>query len=248
MDMTHTVFLAGATGVIGRSLIPLLRGKGHAVTGTTRTADGKARLEALGADVAVVDVLDRVNLERVVQNARPDVIIHQLTDLSAGLDPKVQEETLKRNARLRREGTANLANAARSAGVKRLIAQSIAWAYAPKELPYHEADPLDVGATGLRAISVRDGVVPLETAVLEQDDFEGIVLRYGQLYGPGTWSAEPNGSAPVHVDAAAYAALLAVDLGSPGAYNIAEPGGAVSIERAVTELRWRPEFRLEPNG
>jgi nucleoside-diphosphate-sugar epimerase len=242
------ILLAGATGVIGRSLIPLLLRAGHAITGTTRTADGKNRLEALGIEASLVDVFDRDALARIVRSAAPEVVIHQLTDLSAGLDPQTRKETLARNARLRREGTANLVRAARAAGARRVIAQSIAWAYAPKALPYREEDPLDIGATGDRALSVRDGVVPLEDAVLEQREFEGLVLRYGQLYGPGTWSAEPNGAVSVHVDAAAYAAFLAIDRGRPTAYNIADPGGAVAIDRAVTELCWRPEYRLEPHG
>jgi nucleoside-diphosphate-sugar epimerase len=210
--------------------------------------EGKARLEAFGIETAVIDVFDREALQQAVERAAPEVIVHQLTDLAAGLDPKVQDETLKRNARLRREGTANLVQAARAVGAKRLIAQSIAWAYARKASPWREDDPLDVGATGLRAISVRDGVVPLEKAVLDQGDFEGLVLRYGQLYGPGTWSSQPTGAAPVHVDAAAHAAFLAVARGRPAAYNIAEPGGAVAIDRAVAELGWRPEFRLDPHG
>jgi nucleoside-diphosphate-sugar epimerase len=242
------IFLAGATGAIGRPLIRLLRDAGHSVVGTTRTLDGKARLEALGIEAAVVDVFDREVLGQVVKRAAPEIVIHQLTDLAAGLDPEVRDETLKRNARLRREGTANLVRAAKAAGARRLVAQSIAWAYAPRETPWREDDPLDVGATGLRAISVRDGVVPLENAVLAQDDFEGLVLRYGQLYGPGTWSAEPVGDAPVHVEAAAHAALLAVSRGRPAAYNIADRGGAVDIDRAVAELGWRPEFRLDPHG
>jgi nucleoside-diphosphate-sugar epimerase len=195
-----------------------------------------------------VDVFDRDALERAVLAAAPDVVIHQLTDLAGGIDPQSPEEATKRNARLRREGTANLVAAAQAAGAKRLIAQSIAWAYAPKDLPFRETDPLDVHAEGTRAISVSAGVVPLENAVLKQGAFVGIVLRYGQLYGPGTWSAEPTGSAPVHVDAAAYAAFLAIDHGHAGAYNIAEPGGAVAIDRALADLSWRPEFRLTKRG
>jgi nucleoside-diphosphate-sugar epimerase len=246
--MAVRILLAGATGAIGRPLIRLLRGAGHSVVGTTRTLEGKARLEALGIEAAVIDVFDRETLVAVVKRVAPEVVVHQLTDLAAGLDPKVQEETLKRNARLRREGTANLVRAAKAAGARRLVAQSIAWAYAPKPSPWREDDPLDVDATGLRAISVRDGVVPLEEAVLDQADFEGLVLRYGQFYGPGTWSREPTGTAPVHIEAAAHAAFLAVDRGRPAAYNIAEPGGAVAIDRAVAELGWRPAFRLEPHG
>lgn len=244
--MGLAIFLAGASGVIGRSLIPLLRDAGHHVTGSTRAPDNQAKLRALGIEAVIVDVFDGEALGRAVSAAAPDVVIHQLTDLSAGLDPSSRTEVLMRNARLRRDGTANLVNAARAAGARRLIAQSIAWAYAPKDPPYVESDPLDVGASGLRGVSVGNGVVPLETAVLGHSDFEGIVLRYGELYGPGTWSAEPNGASPVHVEAAAYAAFLAIDHGSPGAYNIAELGGAVAIDKAVAELGWRSDFRLTP--
>lgn len=246
--MALKIFLAGAAGVIGRSLIPLLRDAGHAVTGTTRTAEGKRMLESLGAAPVIVDVFDRDALMKAVEDAEPAIVIHQLTDLAAGLDPKTMNETLERNARLRREGTANLVDAARAAGVGRVIAQSIAWAYAPKTPPYREDDPLDIEATGARAVTVRHGVVPLETAVLQQGGFTGLVLRYGQLYGPGTWSAEPTGASPVHVDAAAYAAFLAVEHGGAGIYNVAEPGGAVVVDRAVEELGWRPDFRLEQRG
>jgi nucleoside-diphosphate-sugar epimerase len=242
------VFLAGATGVISRSLIPLLRDAGHSMTGMTRTAKGREKLQSLGIEAVIVDVFDREKLRQAVIAAAPAVVIHQLTDLSAGLDSAIQAEVLTRNARLRREGTANLVDAAWAAGAKRLIAQSIAWAYAPKDPPYQETDPLDATASGLRGISVGKGVIPLETAVLGQPDMEGVVLRYGELYGPGTWSAEPTGPSPVHVDAAAYAAFLAIDHGLPGAYNIAEPGGAVVIDKATTQLAWRPDFRLEQHA
>jgi len=246
--MTTRIFLAGATGVIGRSLIPLLRAAGHTITGATRTTEGEAKLKTQGVNPVVVDVFDRDALERAVVEAAPDVVIHQLTDLAAGIDSQAPEQAMKRNARLRREGTANLADAARAAGAKRLIAQSIAWAYAPKDAPFRETDPLDIHAQGARAISICEGVVPLESTVLDQREFVGIVLRYGQFYGPGTWTAEPAGSAPVHVDAAAYAAFLAIDHGGRGAYNIADPGGAVAIEKAVADLAWRHDFRLAESG
>jgi nucleoside-diphosphate-sugar epimerase len=242
--VTARIFLAGAAGVIGRSLVPLLRSAGHVIVGTTRTPKGEAFLRTQGVSPVVVNVFERDALQRAVTAASPEVIIHQLTDLAAGIDPNSPEEGSARNARLRREGTANLVAAARAAGAKRLIAQSIAWAYAPKAPPLLETDPLDIHAHGVRAITVRDGVAPLESAVLEQDAFVGIVLRYGQLYGPGTWTPSPTGSAPVHVDGAAYAAFLAIDHGGHGIYNIAEPGGAVAIEKAVTVLGWRHDFRL----
>ena len=180
------IFLAGGTGIIGQSLVPLLRGAGHFVVGTTRSGEGKAKLEAMGIDAVIINVFDAEALRAAVTAAAPDVLIHQLTDLAAGIDPAAPEEAIRRNAHLRREGTANVVAAARTAGVKRIIAQSIAWAFAPKPLPFIESDPLDVNATGSRAISIMDGIVPLENAVLDQNDFEGFVLRYGQLYGPGT--------------------------------------------------------------
>jgi nucleoside-diphosphate-sugar epimerase len=238
------LFLAGATGAVGRPLTRLLRQAGHEVAAATRSAEGAALLSAMGAEPVVIDVFDAEGLIRAVVQAAPEVVIHQLTDLSAGLDPAQATETLTRNARLRREGTANLVSALRAAGARRLIAQSIAWAYAPKTPPYVEPDPLDAGATGLRGVSVGKGVIPLENAVLGQLDFEGVVLRYGNLYGPGAWADAPKGPSPLHVDAAAYAALLALDRGL-GAYNIAEPGGEAAIDKALAELGWRPDFRLD---
>jgi nucleoside-diphosphate-sugar epimerase len=239
------IFLAGASGVIGRPLVQLLREAGHDVVGTTRSEEGRSALRALGCEPATVDVFDATALEREVAAARPEVVIHQLTSLKGGFDPAVQEQAIRRNARLRREGTANLVRAARAAGARRLIAQSIAWAYAPKALPYREDDLLDVAASGLRAVSVGQGVVPLEQAVLEQAGIDGIVLRYGQLYGPGTWTDTPGGSSPVHVEAAAWACLLAVDRGHHGIYNIADPGGEAASDKAVAELGWRAGFRLD---
>lgn len=221
---------------------------GHAITGAPRTADGQAKLRALGVRPVVVDVFDGSALEQAVISAAPEIVIHQLTELSAGLSRATRQETPRRNARLRREGTANLLRAAGAAGARRLIAQSIAWAYAPKEPPYRESDPLDLDASGLRGLTISEGIVPLEAAVVGAGDFEGVVLRYGQFYGPGAWSATPDGSSPVHVEAAAYAAFLAIDHGRPGVYNIAEPGGEASIDKAIAELGWRPDFRSQRLG
>lgn len=242
--MGMKIFLAGASGVIGRSLVPLLRDAGHIVTGTSRNAEGKDNLDAMGIRGVVADIFDPVGLVSAVVEASPDVVLHQVTDLASGISQADPQEVIRRNARVRREGTANLVKAARAANVKRFVAQSIGWAYAPKDTPFREGDPLDVSATGTRSITVNEGIVPLETAILDQPDFEGVVLRFGQLYGKGTWSVGPTGAAPVHVDAAAYAAFLAVDHGTPGIYNIAEPGGALAVDRAISELQWRPDFRL----
>ncbi|TGT91037.1 MULTISPECIES: NAD(P)-dependent oxidoreductase [unclassified Mesorhizobium] len=240
--MAYRIFLAGASGAIGQRLIPQLLAAGHQVTGTTRNADRAAKLGTLGVEPAVVDVFDADALSRAMRAARPDIVVHQLTDLPAGLDPSRMAEAVVGNARIREEGTRNLVAAAVASGVRRMVAQSIAWAFAPGSEPHAEADPLDSGASGNRGISV-GGVIALETAVLNAP-FAGIVLRYGQLYGPGTGADTPAGASPLHVDAAAYAALLALDKGAPGIFNITEPNEAVSTRKAAEELGWCADFRL----
>jgi nucleoside-diphosphate-sugar epimerase len=138
----------------------------------------------------------------------------------------------------------NLVTAALESGTRRLIAQSLAcWVYAPGPQPYFENDPLDLSAEGTGAIVV-EGIVTLERLTLTSPSLEGVVLRYGQIYGPGTSSGEPAGSAPLHVDAAAHAALLAIKGAKPGIFNIAEDTGYVSIAKARRELGWDPGFRL----
>lgn len=240
--MAYRIFLAGASGAIGQRLIPQLLAAGHEVTGTTRNADKAEKLLALGVEPFVVDVFDADTLSRAMDATRPDIVVHQLTDLPKGLDPSRMGEAIVRNARIREEGTRNLVAAAVASGVRRMVAQSIAWAYAPGPEPHGESDPLDGGASGNRGISV-GGVIALEKAVLNAP-FASVILRYGQLYGPGTGTDVPAGASPVHVDAAAHAALLALDKGAPGVFNVAEPNQAVSTQKAVEELGWRADFRL----
>jgi nucleoside-diphosphate-sugar epimerase len=236
------IFLAGAGGAIGRRLTPLLRGAGHTVTGTTRSKDKAEAIAALGAEPVVVDVFDAEALARAVKAAAPQLLIHQLTDLAFEPGTPRYDEALERNARLRVAGTRNLADAARAAGVRRMISQSIAFVYAPADGVRVETDPLDVAATGARKRTV-DGVVALERATLELP--EGIVLRYGYLYGPGTWYVDTKRSKPsLHVDAAAWAALLAASKGGPGVYNIAEDDGVVSSEKAKRDLGFDAGFRI----
>jgi nucleoside-diphosphate-sugar epimerase len=242
-ENTMTIFLAGASGAIGRRLVPLLRAAGHRVFGTTRDPAKAEALRRLGAEPVVVDVFDARALSDAVAAARPEVVIHQLTDLPPGLDPARMAEAGPRNARIRSEGTRNLVVAAREAGVRRLIAQSIAWVYAPGTPPYAEDHPLDRSPDNPRRVSI-DGVVALEAQVLHTPPLEGIVLRYGQFYGPGTGADAPPAPGSVHVDAAAQAALLAVDRGRPGLCHGAEPGGPALVEKAVRELGWDPAFRL----
>src|SRR5499427_5649916 len=159
------IFLAGATGAIGKRLLPLLRKAGHHVVGTTRSGAKSAALRATGIEAVVVDVFDAAALSRAVAGARPDIVMHQLTDLPPGLDPARMAEAAPRNARIRSEGTKNLVDAALAAGARRLISQSIAWR-----------------PQGITA----EGVAALERLTLGSPPLEGIVLRYGRLYGPGT--------------------------------------------------------------
>jgi nucleoside-diphosphate-sugar epimerase len=228
------IFLAGAAGAIGKRLVPLLVDAGHHVVGTTRSTSKANALRAAGVEPVIVDVFDTLALSRAVSAARPDIVIHQLTDLPPGLEPARMAEGTQRNARMRREGTQNLVAAALAAGVQRLVAQSIAWMYAPGPQPHSEDDPLDVHATGTRAVTA-EGVATLERLTTSSPPIQGVVLRYGHLYGPGTGAS--NAEAPaLHVDAAAAAAVLALEKAQHGIYNIAEPSGYLSTEKAQREL------------
>lgn len=239
--MIVRIFLAGASGAIGRRLTPLLLSAGHAVTGTTRSAVKAAELKAAGVEPAVVDVFDADALRDAVVRARPDVVIHQLTDLPSVFDEATLATSYPRNARIRTEGTHHLIAASRAASARRFIVQSIAFGYAAGAEPHAETDPLNL-TDGPRAVTVR-GAADMEAQALASG-MEAIVLRYGLLYGPGTWFDRPSRQPALHVDAAAHAALLALTRGQSGIYNIAEDDGAVSIDKARRELGYDPAFRL----
>lgn len=195
----NRIFLAGAAGAVGRPLCRLLVGDGFHVVGTTRSATKAAMLSAMGVEPVVVDVYDARALTSAVVAARPEVVIHQLTDLPPGLDPVLLPAALIRNARIRDEGTRNLVAASVAAGARRLIAQSIAF-------------------------SVTDTLRAFERQVLTAP-LEGIVLRYGQFYGPGTGADVPPPAPPVlHVEMAAAAARRAVSEVAPGLYVVTDDG------------------------
>jgi nucleoside-diphosphate-sugar epimerase len=233
------VFLAGATGVIGRRLVPMLVAEGHQVTGMTRTPAKLAALQAQGAEAVLANALDADAVRAAVLAAQPEAVIHQLTALPARIDPRKMERDLALTDSLRSEGTRILVDAARTAGARRLVAQSIAFAYAPGApgTIHREQDPLflDAPATFRRSVhAVRD----LEHAVLGAG---GLVLRYGYFYGPGS-AVSSTGSMGadvarrrlpivgggagvwsfVHVDDAARATLLALTHGTSGAYNVVD--------------------------
>lgn len=233
--MKGKILIAGATGAVGKPLCRLLVADGWQVAGITRKSARASELRALGVEPLIMDVFDADTLRAALLEARPDIVIHQLTDLPPGLPPAEMEAGRARNARIREEGTRNLVAAAVGAGAKRMIAQSIAFAYAPGPTPYREDSPLDPAARA---------VASLEQQVLGAP-MVGIVLRYARFYGPGTGFDKPAAGGAVHVEAAADAARRAVTRGAKGIYNIAEPGEPISSAKANTELAWTADFRID---
>lgn len=241
--MKGTVLVVGATGAIGAPLVRLLVDAGWRVFGSTRDPQRAEALRRAGVEPVVVDVFDAPALNEALASVRPDVVVHQLTDLPSVRTPEALSAAIQRNARLRREGTRNLVRATLASGCRRMVAQSIAWAYAPGPLPHEETDPLDTSATGDRAFTV-NAVLELESLVLNSSELEGLVLRYGQLYGPRTWSEVPEGAMPLHVEDAALAALRAIELtGVTGIFNVSEPSPQLSGEKARRVLGWTPRAR-----
>jgi uncharacterized protein YbjT (DUF2867 family) len=190
------IFLAGASGVIGLRLLPLLVAGGHEVAGMTRSPGKLGRLRALGAEPVLCDVYDADALRDAVVRFRPDVVMHQLTDLpdTAAKIP----EFGARNDRIRREGTRNLLAAAEATGAERILAQSIAWKQ-----------------PGNRGVTTRE----FENSVLNAD---GVVIRYGQLYGTGTYFETQKPSPPrIQIDEAARRTVPILDA-PPGIVEVVE--------------------------
>ena len=187
------LFIAGATGAIGKQLVPRLVAGGHEVHGMTRSESKQAMLRELGAVPVVADALDPDQVAAAVARAKPDVIVHQLTAIGA-IDPRHMERDFAATNRLRTEGTDHLLSAAQAVGVRRFVAQSnAAFCYARGGAAVKsEVDPLD--PTPMRDMrTIIAALRHLEGAVLGADWTDGIVLRYGALYGPGT-SLAPGGN------------------------------------------------------
>ena len=240
------VFIAGASGAIGRPLVPKLIAAGHQVTGTTRTPAKAERLRDAGAEPVVVDAYDSAALREAVVAARPDVVMNQLTSLSEPLNPRKYGAWLETTNRLRAEGTKVLIDAARAAGAKRVIAQSVSFLTAPEGPPIvDETARLWLDVPG----DVRPGVEALRDMESAVVDAGGVVLRYGFFYGPGTSYARDGQVADevrkrrlpvvgkgggmssfIHIDDAADATVLALDHGEPGVYNIVDDGPVVARE------------------
>jgi len=235
------LFLAGASGAIGRRLAPLLIADGWRVYGTTRSPDKVPMLLKLGVQPVILDVFDKPALKAAVQEAAPGIVMHQLTDLPPALDPALMEAALPRNARLREEGTANLIEAALAAKAEGFIAQSIAFIYAKGPLPHKEEDPLAVDEDGAWGLTAR-GVASLERQTFDSP-LAATVLRYGMLYGPGSGFDAPPGPGSLHVDAAAYAALLATRSTETGLFNITEDDTLATSAKARERLGFDAGFR-----
>ena len=236
------IFVAGATGVLGRRLVPLLVEGGHQVTAMTRTPGKAAGLRATGAEPVVADALDRDAVLRAVVAARPEVVVHQLTALAGTISFRGFDQAFALTNRLRTEGTDHLLEAARAAGTRRFVAQSFAgWPFARVGGPVKtEGDPLDPDPPAELRRTL-DAIRHLESAVLGTEGIEGVVLRYGGFYGPGT-SAGAGGSmledlrrrrfpvvgagtgvwSFIHIDDAAAATAAAVERGRPGIYQIVD--------------------------
>ncbi|TPN29057.1 NAD(P)-dependent oxidoreductase [Mesorhizobium sp. B2-3-3] len=234
------IFVAGATGAVGRRLVPRLVHSGHTVVGLTRTAAKADIVRELGAEPVVADALDERAIHAAVKTARPDVIVHELTDLAGASDLRRFDRAFASSNRLRTAGTDHLLAAARACGVKRMVAQSFCgWPYARSGAPVKsEDDPLDPNPPKEQRRTL-DAIRYLERSVATSAAPEGVVLRYGAFYGPDTGMFDAamieqirkrrvpligGGSAWwsfVHVDDAAQATTLAVERGS-GIYNIVD--------------------------
>lgn len=261
------IFVAGATGAVGKPLVARLLAGGYEVVALSRSPQHSDALRALGAEPAVADALDRAAIVEVVQRAAPDVIIHELTALTGVKNYKKFDEEFALTNRLRTEGADNLLAAAQAAGVRRVVAQSYGnWNYARTgTAPKTEDDPLDPNPPAHQRQSLA-AIRYLEAAVMGTAGIDGVALRYGNLYGPGTGIARDGDIAAsirkralpiigdgagvwsfIHVEDAASAAIAAIQHGAPGIYNIADDDPApvsVWLPELARALGAKPPLRI----
>lgn len=258
------VFVAGATGAIGRPLLDRLAG--HHVTATTRSPDRADALRARGIDAVVLDAFDAAAVERAVIAARPDVVVHQLTALPHDASPSSMKRAIRETGRLRRETVPTFLDAAREARARRFLVQSMCFVTRPEgpEVLDEDAPPW-LDAPGDMGEAVRP-VDEMERAARAAEGIESLVLRYGFFYGPGTWySAEGTigrmvrrrmmpfigdgmgRQSFVHVDDAAAATVLALDHGAPGIYNVTDDDPQTQnewLEAVASHLGAKRPFRV----
>lgn len=233
------VFVAGASGVVGRSTVRQLVAAGHEVVGMTRREERAGEIRAAGGEAVVCDVFDAEALRDAVVAARPEVVVHALTALPPKFDPK--SDYLAGTNRVRTEGTRNLVAAAKAAEARRVVAESVAFFYEPEgDWVKDETAPLFRDPPGRFAAGC-EALTSLESQVLEAGELEGVVLRFGWFYGPGTYYDRGGSVAEettkrrypvigrgdgrfsfIHVDDAAAAYVAALDHGSPGIYNVVD--------------------------
>jgi 2-alkyl-3-oxoalkanoate reductase len=237
------VFVAGATGALGKQLVPMLVEQGHEVTGMTRTPVKEEQIRSMGAHPAVADALDPEAVAQAVAGAEPEAVIHELTDLTGTFARNIDKAFVTTN-RLRTEGTDHLLAAAKAAGARRFIAQSFAgWPFKRVGGPVKsEEDPLDDNPPKPVSQSLA-AIRHVEDTVTNAEGLDGLALRYGGFYGPGTSLAiNPPGELTemiqkrrvpiigngagiwslVHIEDAASATAAALERGAPGVYNVVD--------------------------
>jgi 2-alkyl-3-oxoalkanoate reductase len=250
------VFIAGATGALGKQLVPMLVDQGHDVTGMTRTPTKREMVTAMGARPVIADALDPEGVAKVVAEAEPEVVIHQLTALTGTFARNIDKAFVQTN-RLRTEGTDHLLAAAKAVGARRFIAQSFAgWPFEPVGGPVKtEADPLQQHPPKTVTQSLA-AIHHVEDTVTHADGLDGLALRYGGFYGPGTSLAlDPPGEVTeiirkrrfpvigdgggiwslVHIEDAASATAAALERGAPGVYNVVDDD-PVPVGELIPEL------------
>ncbi|MBD1848115.1 NAD(P)-dependent oxidoreductase [Cyanobacteria bacterium FACHB-63] len=247
------IFVAGGTGAIGRPTIDQLLAKGHDVVALTRTPERAQALAAQGIEPAIADVFDAESVKAAVIRAQPEVVIEQLTALPRTYSRESMNATEAMNKRIRSEGGGNVLAAAKAAGVRRFLKQSMAFWGIPGAGLADEETPLSVDASPAVAADVRL-VLDTEHRLLQAPDLEGIALRYGFFYGPGTWF-NPDGDVGqqvrqqqfpivgngdgvwswIHIEDAAIATVAAAEQGNPGVYLVVD-------DQPLAVREWLPAF------
>jgi nucleoside-diphosphate-sugar epimerase len=250
------VFIAGGTGAIGRPLIAELRAKGHEVVALTRSPEKARALQEQGIEPALADVFDADVVKAAVRRSQPEIVIEQLTSLPKTYTRESMNAAAAFNQRIRLEGGANVLAAAQAAGVRRFLRQSVAFFAVPGPGLADEETPLAADASPAVAADARV-VTEIEQRLLATSNLEGIVLRYGFFYGPGTWFHSDGDVAeqlrrrqfPVigngdgvwswlHIEDAAIATVAAVERGNPGVYLVTDDQPLPVYEWLPTFARW----------